>query len=110
MLSCLNRQQSPVVAWDNKRFQSQETLWKVDWESVKEKETHILSIFISNLPKEGSRENFYHAGEFFTKDRIASKIKLVQNKYRNALDLEKQNGAGRIVATFYNICNEILSR
>ena len=42
------------------------------------------------------------------KDQVASKIKLALNKYRNALDLGKQNGAGRIAVTFYNNCNEIL--
>ena len=39
----------------------------------------------------------------------APKIKLARNKYRDALDLGKQSGAGRIVATFNNICSEILS-
>ena len=44
---------------------------------------------------------------FFTKDRIATKIKQLRYKYSNALDLGKQSEAGRIVAAFYDTCNEI---
>ena len=40
------------------------------------------------------------------KDRIASKIKLLRYKYRKALGLGKQNGAGRILATFSDICDK----
>ena len=30
----------------------------VDWESSKDKDAQILSIFVSNLPQGGNRENF----------------------------------------------------
>ena len=69
----------------------------------------IVSIFVWNLPQGSSRKNFQYGGEIFTKDRIASKIKLFWNKCRNALDLEKKSGAGRTAATYYDICKEILS-
>lgn len=44
------------------------------------------------------------------KDRIASKMKQLCCKYRKALDLGEQSGAGRIVFAFYDICNKIGSR
>ena len=64
----------------------------------------------NKLPQEGSRESFWHGAEFFTKDLVAFKINLVRNKYRNASDLGKASGAGKIIASFYDICNEVLSR
>ena len=47
--------------------------------------------------------------KFFTKDRIAPKIKQLRFKYRKALDLVIQSGAGR-PNPFYDICSEIWRR
>ena len=57
-------------------------------------------------------ENIFNTlEEFFTKDRIALKIKQLRYKYRKALDLgNKGEPVGQIVSTFYNICNEIWRR
>ena len=69
----------------------------------------ILSIFVSNLSQDGSRDIFYDDGELLKKDRIASKINLVRNKCRNALDLLKQSDAGIIDPAFYDICKKIFN-
>ena len=69
----------------------------------------ILSIFVSNLPEEGSRADFQYSDEFLTKDRIASKIKQFHINIEKAIDSRKQAGTGIIVATFHKICNEIWS-
>ena len=45
--------------------------------------------------------------EFFTKDRVASKIKQLRYNYRKVLDFEKQSGAVRIVAISYDVGSEI---
>ena len=71
-----------------KNFKAMKAQEGVDWESVKGKDVQILSIFVSNLSQEGSRREFL-AWWIFTKDRIASKIKLLQNRCKNALDMGK---------------------
>lgn len=43
------------------------------------------------------------------KDGIASKVTQIQIKYRNTmLMLEKKNGGGCTVTTFFDICSEIV--
>ena len=69
----------------------------------------ILSIFVSNLSQDGRRDIFYDDGELLKKDRTASKIKLVRNKCRNALDLRKQSDPGIIDPAFYDICKKIFN-
>lgn len=71
-----------------KNFKAMKPQEGVDWESVKGKDVQILSIFVSNLSQEGSRREFL-VWWIFTKDRIASKIKLLQNRCKNALDMGK---------------------
>ena len=50
-----------------------------------------------------------HSTDVFTRERIASKIKQICAKYRKAFDAGRQNGADRIVATFYDLYSEIWS-
>ena len=61
---------------------------------------------MSNLPKKTGSEECAHSTDFFTRERIASKIKQIRAKYRNALDVRWQSGAGKLVATFYDLCRE----
>ena len=62
-------------------------------------------------PKKVAENIFSTLGEFFKKDRIASKIKQLRYTYRKALNLGKQSGAGRPSRHyFYNICNKIWRR
>lgn len=69
----------------------------------------ILSIFVSNLSQDGRRDIFYDDGELLKKDRTASRIKLVRNKCRNALDLRKQSDPSIIDPAFYDICKKIFN-
>ena len=57
-------------------------------------------------------ENIFNTlWKFFTKDRIALKIKQLCYKYIKALLLgNKMEPVGRIGSTFYDICNEIWRR
>ena len=45
-------------------------------------------------PKKVAETIFSAMGEFFTKDRIAPKIKQLRYKYRKALELGVESGAG----------------
>ena len=78
----------------------------IDWESVKEKYEKILQLFIQSIP---DANKYPHKKDFFTRERIASKIKCIRVKYRKALDTGRQSGGGRVVATFYDRCSEIWS-
>ena len=81
----------------------------VYWESIKEKYENIRETFVSNLPKKTGSEECTHSSDFFTRERIEPKIKLICAKYRKALDTGRQSGGGRIVATFYGLCSVIWS-
>ena len=72
----------------------------MDWESVKDKYENIRSLFIKNRRDENDNETF-------TRDKISSKIKAVRGNYRKAVDTGRQRGGGRVVATFYELCQEI---
>ena len=52
---------------------------------------------------------FPHPASVFTEDCIASKIKQTRVSYKKALNTERQSGGDRIVATLFDICNEIWS-
>ena len=65
--------------------------------------------FVSNLRKQTGREECAHSTDFFTKERIASKIKQIRTKHRKSLYAGRQSEEGRIVATFYDLCSETWS-
>ena len=81
----------------------------VDWESIKDNYKTIREISVSNLPTETGSEECAHSTDFFTGERIASKIKEIRAKYRKAFDARRQSGECRIVATFYDLYSEIWS-
>ena len=54
----MSGQKTNSNAGDNNRFQSQEAYKGVNLECGKDKYTQILSIFVSNLSQEGSKECF----------------------------------------------------
>ena len=56
-------------------FKANKACEGVNLECVKNQYAQILSIFVSNLSQESSREYFSKMGELFTKDGIAPKIK-----------------------------------
>ena len=64
---------------------------------------------MSNLRKQTGSEECAHSTDFFTKERIASKIKQIRTKHRKSLYAEWQSEEGRIVATFYDLCSETWS-
>ena len=80
-----------------------------DWEGVKSKYNKILALYVDRYPKETS-EDFPKEmlpDSPFTRDRTATKVKAIRKGYKKAIDTGKKSGGGRIVWSFYDICNEI---
>ena len=75
-------------------FKIKKTYVGADWEIIKDKFENIRETFVSNLAKQRYCEECAHSAYVFTRKRIASKI------------LEEQSGGGRIIATFYDLCNK----
>ena len=90
-------------------FKAMKAYAGVDQESKKEKYENIRETFVSNLPKETASEECAHSTGFFTRERIASKIKQIRAQYRKVLDAGRQSGGGRIVATFNDLWSDIWS-
>ena len=42
-----------------------------------------------------------------TKERISAKIKIIRTDFRKAVDNGKKSGSGRIVFTFYSLCQSL---
>ena len=42
-----------------------------------------------------------------TKERISAKIKIIRTDFRKAVDSGKKSGSGRIVFTFYSLCQSL---
>lgn len=84
-----------------------------DWEGVKAKYDKVKEIFVERYPKveagEEPTEDFPKARclERVSKDRIAAKLKSIRKSYKKAVDLGKRSGGGRVVMTFYGLCNDI---
>ena len=96
-LSCLVRKWTPVAGKleTTTDFKAKKAYEGVNLECVKDKYVQILNIFVSIYSKKEAENIFSTLGEFFTKDRIAPKIKQLDYKYKKTLDLGKQIGAGR---------------
>ena len=89
--------------------QSNKEMDGVDWESVKTKYADLRENFIERYPTEDSANDFPHQNDpaaAFTKERLVSKVKLIRQKYKVALDSGRRSGGGRVVAQFYDICSK----
>ena len=76
----------------------------LEWESVKSKYEDIRKDFVTLYEQQ---DGLPYNHSLLTRERIASKIKDIRQKYRKAVD-SGRSGGGRIVATFCDACNEIL--
>ena len=96
-------------------FKAQKSSQGLDWETIKNRYEDITERFITNYPKNEDSgllcEAFPNKGNtgIFTKERILRKIKRIKSSYRKAVDNGRKSGCGKVVATFYDECNEIWS-
>ena len=51
----------------------------------------------------------FHGKTLFPREKIAAKINQIDVSYRKALDSGKQSEGVQVVATFFDLCNEIWS-
>ena len=78
-------------------------IWNVSRANMHRSSAYLFQIY----PKQVVENIFNTLGKFFTKDRIVLKTKRLRYKYIKALRLgNKVEPVGRIVSTFYDICNE----
>ena len=88
-------------------FKSKKSYEGIDWESVKEKYELIKNNFLEAFPLENKPG--FHGKWLFTLEKIAAKIKQMRVSYRKALDSGKQSKGGQVVATFFDLSNQIWS-
>ena len=84
-----------------------------DWESVKSKYEDILERFKVELPDEpltaaqkdeidcGLAKNYPHMK---TEVILATKLKAIRQKYRQAVDSGRRSGHGRVVMLYFELC------
>ena len=81
------------------------------WESVKAKYQKIMEIYVERYPSasETNIVEFPRAGtsELLTKERIAAKLKRIRSGYKKAVDSGRRSGGGRVVLTFFDLCERV---
>lgn len=79
-----------------------------DWEGIKSKYDRIRLLFTERYPSTASEEYPKSAClDTITKERIAAKLKCIRKNYKKAVDIGRRSGGGRVVMTFYDLCQEI---
>ena len=63
-----------------RNFKAKKMCEGLDWESIKDRYETIRETFVSILPKQAGSEECAHSTDFFTKERIVSKIKQIRAK------------------------------
>ena len=91
------------VVKDYQSIQSQKNL---DWMKIRSRYDQIAAKMREDYPVTSSEE-YPHTREEMTKERVAAKLKKIQAAYKKAVDAKRKSGGGRVVMTFYDICNDI---
>lgn len=84
----------------------------VDWESIRSKYQDILSrlkVQMPSDPEEAKRLNkdYPHSMEEINKQTLATKLKAIRLKYRQAVDSGKRSDHGRVVLMYFELCEKI---
>ena len=91
-------------------YKAEKTMEGVDWESIRKKYEDILKIYLENVPSEEEckeRGKSCPHGKNLTKDIVATKLKAIRLKYREAVDNGRRSGHGRVVQLYYEVCERI---
>ena len=80
----------------------------MNWESKRTKYEQIKSKFCEQYP-EVEDEKFPRCKDLdsITKERVSAKLKSFRTNFKKALDTGKRSGGGRIIITFYELCERI---
>ena len=81
------------------------------WESVKAKYQKIMEIERYPTACEENTTDFPRAStpELLTKQRIAAKLKRIRGSHKTAVDSGRRSGGGRVVLTFFDLCERVWS-
>lgn len=84
----------------------------LSWEGPRTKYEKIKELILERYPDKPSdnpNEQFPRTGktEFITKERVSAKLKKMRTDYKKAVDSGRKSGGGRVVFTFYNLCESL---
>ena len=84
----------------------------LSWEGTTTKYEKIKELILERYPDKPSdnpNEQFPRVGktEFITKERVSAKLKKMRTDYKKAVDSGRKSGGGRVVFTFYNLCESL---
>ena len=83
----------------------------INWDSLRSKYEQIRELFEEGYQTENDDDERFPrsntVAEHMTKERIAAKLKRIRTSYKLAVDSGKQSGGGRIVYTFFHLCEKI---
>lgn len=81
----------------------------VNFESKRTKYELIKSRFCDQYPGVEDDDNFPRSKilDSITKERVSAKIKSIRANFKKAVDTGKRSGGGRIIFTYYDICEKI---
>ena len=93
-------------------YKRSKAIENVDWESIQNKYTEILTIFKERLPDspdEGKKigKDYPHKPEEITKGKLTSKLKSIGQKYTQAVDKGTRSGHGRVVLLYFDDCEKM---
>lgn len=101
-----------AFTWTDKEIKCNDThdAQAKDWESIKNKYDNIMEIMHKFYTKEPD-EDFPRSKNLHDLNRagITSKLKNIRASYMKAVDAGRRCGGGRVVMTFYDLCNDIWS-
>ena len=89
-------------------FKAESDYEGVNWESKRTNDWQIQSKFCNQYP-EVEDEKFSRSDDLdsITKKRISDKLKPIRTNFKNTVDTGKKSGGGRIIFTFYELCERI---
>ena len=89
-------------------YKTKEEYKGFSWESIINKLENIREILVENYPTgEVDKEKYPNGGNIgkvLTKDRISEKLKIICADFRKGIDKGKRSGSGRVVFTFFDMC------
>lgn len=87
-------------------FKAQCEFEGISWESKRSKYEQIFDILMKQYPTIEDIIN-YPNKQALTKDRITAKLKSIRTGFKKAADAGRKSGGGRVVFTFYNLCESL---
>ena len=82
----------------------------LNWEAKRNKYDRIRALIIENYPEDGDPEkypNYDIIEAVITKQRVYAKLKKIRTQFKKTVDCGKKGDGGKIVFTFYTICQNI---